>query len=132
MFMERLRLVAVIPAPPEVVYAAWLDPEEHGRFTGGAATCDAKVGGAFTAWDGYIEGRHVLLEPGRRIVQRWRTSEFPEDAPDSKVEILFEPAAEGQTRLVLIHTDIPEDQGAQYQQGWSDHYFEPMKTYFGK
>jgi hypothetical protein len=68
---------------------------------------DGKVGGNFSAWDGYITGRTLELGPGRRILQAWRTSEFPEDAPDSKVEILLLPVPGG-SRLNLIHTEIPE------------------------
>ena len=70
---------------------------EHARFTGGEASIEANVGGAHSAWDGYIWGRIIELEPGRRIVQTWRTSEFPEGSEDSQLEILFEPE-EGEER----------------------------------
>ena len=99
--------------------------------TGNAAKVDGKVGGKFTAWDGYIFGSTLELEPDQRIVQAWRTSEFPEDAPDSRLEILFEEVAEG-TKVTLIHSNMPEDQVDSYRQGWEDFYFRPMKEYFGK
>ena len=54
--------------------------EEHAAFTGAKATCDARVGGIFTAYDGYISGRIVELETGERIVQEWRTTEWPPGA----------------------------------------------------
>ncbi|MBI4202481.1 MAG: SRPBCC domain-containing protein, partial [Chloroflexi bacterium] len=66
---ESIKLSAVIPATPERIYQAWLDSREHAAFTGGAATVEAKVGGRFTAWDGYIQGTIQALEPGRRILQ---------------------------------------------------------------
>ena len=50
--------------------------------TGSPAIVDPEIGGAFEAWDGYISGRTLSLEPGRRIVQSWRTSEFAEDEGD--------------------------------------------------
>lgn len=34
-------------------------------FTGSKATCDAGVGGEFTAWDGYISGKNLELEKGK-------------------------------------------------------------------
>jgi len=34
--------------------------------------------------------------------------------------------------LILIHTDMPEDQVEGYKQGWEDFYFKPMREYFGK
>ena len=99
--------------------------------TGNPANVDGNVGGNFTAWDGYIFGSTLELEPGQRIVQAWRTSEFPDDAPDSRLEILFEEVPGG-TKVTLIHTDMPEDQAGSYRQGWEDFYFKPMKEYFSK
>ena len=125
-------MTAIIPAPPARVYAAWLDSKEHAEFTGGHATIEPGVGGAHTAWDGYISGRHVELVPGKKIVQTWRTSEFPAEAVDSRLELQFEPRGPGgnETTLTLIHTEIPVGQGALYKEGWGEHYFEPMRAYF--
>jgi len=132
MALDSIRLTAIIPASPERVYTAWLDSKEHTEFTGGGATIEARVGGQHTAWDGYIWGRQVELIPGRKIVQTWRTSEFPQDAKDSRLELLFERrgASGAETTLTLIHTEIPVGQGAQYKDGWGEHYFEPMRAYF--
>jgi Activator of Hsp90 ATPase homolog 1-like protein len=113
------------------VYQAWLSGREHARMTGGPATGAAQVGADHSAWDGYIRGRNLELEPGARILQSWRSTEFPDGAPDSILEVLlFEDR--GGTRLVLRHSDLPEGQGAQYREGWVEHYFEPMKRYFRK
>ena len=76
------KLSATIPAKPSEIYKAWLSSKGHSAMTGSAAKATAKVGGKFSAWDGYISGRTLELEPDRRIVQAWRTSEFPDDAPD--------------------------------------------------
>jgi uncharacterized protein YndB with AHSA1/START domain len=126
---DTLHLTLTILGKPETVYRAWLDSNEHSGFTGAAATLDPRVGGQFTAWDGYIEGTFVELDPGRRIAQRWRTTEFPAGSPDSLVEITFE-AVEGGTRLTLHHSEIPEGQGPIYEKGWQDFYFAPMREYF--
>jgi uncharacterized protein YndB with AHSA1/START domain len=127
--LESLELSVILPGPPERIYEAWLDSRHHAAFTGGGAEIEPGVGGAHSAWDGYITGQNLELEPGRRIVQSWRTTEFPEDAAFSRLEILLEPA-EGGTRLTLKHTEIPEGQGEQYEEGWRDYYFEPMLEYF--
>ena len=136
---ESFEVSAVLPAQPEEVYRAWLDSEGHSAFTGAQAEVEPGVGGRFNAWDGYIEGRTLELEPptgaaataGRqlRILQAWRTSEFPDGSPDSRLEILLE-KAHGGTRITLRHSEIPAGQGAEYAQGWADHYFTPMKRYF--
>lgn len=98
--------------------------------TGSPAEVDGEPGGRFSAWDGYIFGSTLELTPNRRIVQAWRTSEFPEDAPDSLLEILLEEGSNG-TTVTLIHSDLPQDQVDSYRQGWLDFYLKPMKAYFG-
>jgi len=128
---NSFNLSIVLPANPETIFNAWLSTEGHTAMTGSPAQVGGNIGGEFTAWDGYISGKTLELEPSRRIVQAWRTSEFPEDAPDSKVDILLE-EVEGGTKLTLTHSDMPEDQVDSYKQGWEDFYFKPMSGYFGK
>ena len=122
---------AVIPATASEIYSAWMSSDGHTAMTGSPANVDGKVGGKFTAWDGYIFGSTLELEPDRRIVQAWRTSEFPDEAPDSHLEIRFEEVAEG-TKVTLTHSNMPVDQVHSYRQGWEDFYFKPMKEYFSK
>src|SRR6266849_5821913 len=129
MATESIQVSGGVRAPPDRIYEAWLDSAEHSAMTGGRATIDANVGGRFTAWDGYIEGATLELEPGRRILQRWRTSEFPPGAADSLVEIRLEPLEEG-TRIIFLHSEIPEGQRTKYEQGWREHYLDPMDRYF--
>lgn len=129
MAKERIQVSTVLPASPGRVYLAWLDAEEHSAFTGGKANVDPVVGGRFSAWDGYIEGMTIEVDPGKRILQTWRTSEFPKGHNDSRLEVGLE-AVNGGTRLTVRHWDIPEGQGQKYKTGWVDHYFEPMKQYF--
>jgi uncharacterized protein YndB with AHSA1/START domain len=119
---------AIIPATPAQVYHAWLSSDEHSRMTGSPASVSDLVGGEFDAWDGYIHGKNLELIPDRRIVQSWRTSEFSDTEPDSRIEVSLEPDGK-QTRLTLKHTGLPPH-GDQYEQGWVESYFEPMKEYF--
>jgi len=118
----------IIPRPPEEVYDAWLDSKQHSKMTGAKASVSAKVGDTFEAWDGYIRGKNLKLETGKRIIQAWRTSEFADDEEDSQIEIIFEPMKQG-TKLILRHTKLPQH-GEIYKQGWVDSYFDPMKEYF--
>ena len=119
----------VIPAAPEAVYHAWLSSEEHAQMSGAPARVSDKVGETFEAWDEYIQGKNLELEPPQRILQLWRTSEFELTDKDSRLEILFAPEGAG-TRVTIRHSDLPEH-GMQYQQGWIDAYFVPMMAYFG-
>jgi activator of HSP90 ATPase len=116
------------PSDADTIYRAWLDSEAHTAMTGGGATASSDIGGTFTAWDGYISGSNLELQPASRIVQTWRTTEFDESAPDSRLEILLEPDGDA-TRVTLRHSNLPAN-GMKYKQGWIDHYLDPMKAYF--
>jgi uncharacterized protein YndB with AHSA1/START domain len=129
MATDSIRLSTVIAADSERLYRAWLDAGEHGAFTGGTASIEPWVGGRHSAFDGYIQGTTLALDEPRLIIQTWRSTEFPEESDDSKLEIRFE-SVPGGTQLTLIHTEIPEGQGEKYRKGWEDFYFKPMKEYF--
>jgi len=129
--MESFTTSTVLPATPKQIYEAWLSSKGHSQMTGSQAEVEGGSGGSFKAWDGYIWGKTLEMEPHRHILQTWRTSEFPDDSPDSHVEIILEEVSAG-TKVTLIHTEIPEGQGESYKQGWDDFYFTPMRAYFSK
>ncbi len=118
-----------LAATPEQVFRAWLSSEGHAAMTGSPASVEPRIGGNFNAWDGYITGKTVELKPYNLIVQAWRTTEFADGDPDSKIEIVLKPVADG-TKLTLFHCDLPEGQAESYESGWEESYFGPMREYF--
>lgn len=118
-----------LPGTPDAIYEAWMSSDGHTAMTGAEAHVDPRVGGAFDAWDGYITGHTLVLEPGRRIVQSWRTSEFTDEHEDSQIEVLLDPTGEG-TRVTIRHTNVPDGQLGYEQGGWQDSYFDPMREHF--
>ncbi len=124
---ETLSLSHVIPSTPQRIFEAWLSSSEHSKMTGAVANIQ---GDTFTAWDGYINGKTLETKPYERIVQTWRTNEFPEGASDSDLVISFS-ATEGGTQVTLEQTNIPDGQREGYEAGWKDFYFTPMTEYFG-
>ncbi|HLP53965.1 MAG TPA: SRPBCC domain-containing protein [Fluviicola sp.] len=123
-----IELSVDFPVMTSVLYKAWLDSEQHTAMTGGEAVVSDKVGDSFTAWDEYISGRNLELVPDTKIRQSWRTADFPEDQPDSELELAFIPTETG-TRIVLRHSNLT-DADEHYKAGWEQHYFEPMAVYF--
>ena len=121
----------VIPASPEEVYEAFMDAKKHSAFTGAKATGDAKVGGEFSAWNGYITGKNLELDKGKRIVQEWITTEWPDGYASSRLEFTF-CKVKGGTELTMVHSNIPAEQADEYKQGWIDNYWDPLKAYFEK
>ncbi len=128
---KTIRQKVTIPADPMKVYEAYMDAEKHAKFTGSKASSDPKVGGEFTAWDGYISGKNLELEPGMRIVQEWRSSDFPEGYAASRLELTLKDA-KGSTELTMVHSGVPVEIAEDIAQGWKDFYWEPMKKYFKK
>ncbi|HEY2664792.1 MAG TPA: SRPBCC domain-containing protein [Candidatus Binataceae bacterium] len=121
--------VAVIPATPVEVYDALVNARKHAAFTGVTATSVRRIGGRFTAWDGYISGRYLALIPGRKIAAEWTTTEWPADYPPSVIEFTFEPIKKG-TRLKMIQSQVPTSQAPNYRTGWRDYYWNPLRAYF--
>lgn len=119
----------VIPATPQAIYDAWLDSDGHTKMTGSPAHATANVGGSFDAWDGYLSGQNLVLEPGKRIVQSWKAKDYTESDGHSKIDITLQ-RVDGGTKITLVHSNVPDNQTG-HQAGWGKHYFEPMKNYFG-
>jgi activator of HSP90 ATPase len=128
---NEFTLVVTINAKAEKFYEAYLSSEGHTALTGSPARVDGTVDGDFTAWDGYIQGMFLELEKNKRIVQAWRTAEFPAEAEDSIVEILLE-EDHGKTKMTINHSNIPEGQADEYKTGWEDFYFKPMREWSEK
>ena len=123
-------LTEIIPASPDEIYDAWLSESGHAAMTGGQpARISPEVGAAFSVWKGYISGRNLALEPGRRILQSWRTTRFTEADADSELEVLLAPVPGG-TRLTLHQRNVPDGHTSYRDGGWQDNYFAPMKRYF--
>ncbi len=124
-----IRQRVAIPAPPAKVYEALVNAKKHAAFTAAEATGEARVGARFTAWDGYISGRHLVLDKGRHIVQEWITTQWPKGATPSRLEIRLEPSGKG-TALTMIHSGVPVSRGASLRDGWRQYYWQPMKAWF--
>ena len=126
-----IKLTAIFPVSAKRLYDSWLSSNSHSSFTPGKAQIEPRNGAHFSIQNGYITGTNLILQPYGRIVQNWRTTDFPEGAPDSKLEILFEKHNSG-TKLTIIHTQLPNGDEKKYEKKWKDNYLKPMKKYFQK
>jgi activator of HSP90 ATPase len=122
----------IIPkVSPKQVYAVYVDPRKHSEFTESKATGKPVVGGKFTAWDKYISGKFVELEEGKRVVQEWTSTDFPEGYPPSMLELTFREVPKG-TEINMVHSNVPKEIADEAADGWTEFYWEPMKKYFKK
>jgi len=127
---KTIRQTVQFGAAPDEVYEALMDQRKHADFTGAKATISRKVGGRFRVWDGYAEGKNIELVPGRRIVQSWRASDWPEGVY-STVRFEFT-RIKGGTRMSFAQSGIPEEFVQDIKKGWKDFYWAPMKGMLDK
>ena len=127
---KTIKQSVTIKASLHDVYEALMDSKKHAEFTGGKAVISRKVGGKFSAFDGYAKGVNLELVPDKKIVQSWRGSDWPEGHYSKATFSLQQ--VEGGTQLTFTQTEVPEDQYESISQGWRDYYWKPMKKMLGK
>jgi activator of HSP90 ATPase len=119
----------VFGAPPHEVYEALMDSKKHSEFTGTKAVISRDIGGKISAYDGYIDGWNVELAPDKKIVQKWRGSDWPENHYSTAVFELKRTKTGG-TALTFIQTGVPNDQFQDISDGWVENYWDKLKDMF--
>jgi len=118
-----------IAAPPEVVFAYFVDPELYSRWKGSTAELDARPGGLYRVLmpsGDRVRGQYVSVEPPHRVVFTWGFEGNNELPPGSStVEITL--VADGDGTIVrLRHERLPTHESReQHAIGWR-HYVERL------
>jgi len=127
---RSIKQTVTIQATPQDVYEALMDSRRHAKFTGGGARISRKVGGRFSVFDGYAEGKNLNLAAGRKIVQTWRAYDWPE-GHFSTVTFALATAGCG-TRLTFTQANVPSKHVQSIRKGWTDFYWKPLKAMLEK
>jgi activator of HSP90 ATPase len=127
---KTIRQSATFKASPHDVYEILMDSKKHTKFTGEKTSISRKIGGKFTAYAGYIEGVNLDLVPGKKIVQSWRGSDWPE-GHYSKVTFSLKKVKPG-TQLTFRQSGVPQEYYKDISQGWRDFYWKPMREMLEK
>jgi uncharacterized protein YndB with AHSA1/START domain len=114
-------------ASPQRVYEALTDAKHFSAFSGLPAEIHNQAGGTFKCFGGQITGRMTELIPGQKIGQTWHVAMWPDDV-SSNVRFALK-AQGGGTRLILDHSDFPEENREHLDAGWPRMYWEPLKKY---
>jgi activator of HSP90 ATPase len=123
---KLIRQSVTFKATPHEIYEMLMDSRKHARFTGAQASISRKVGGTILAYDSYITGTNLELDPDRKIVQAWHASDWPDDHL-SRVTFRLVRVKCG-TRLIFTHRGVPDEHHESIKQGWIDNYWMPMKV----
>ena len=120
----------VMPAPPEVVFDEWLDPEalhewmcpDPVRVLG--VTVEPRVGGVvrFDVDDSgtpvLISGQFLTIERPRLLRFTWSNSNWADPSRASIVNVTFEPSGEDETLMSIEHSLLPTGEFEAFHNGW--------------
>jgi uncharacterized protein YndB with AHSA1/START domain len=130
MSVKTIVQLAVFDAPASRVYGALTDSKQHSEFTGDKAVIDARVGGAFKEYGDYIVGSFLEITPGKKLVQKWRATDWPKGVSSTVTIELQE--KRGITTLHLTQEGVPEAFAEEISQGWHDYYWDRLREYLEK
>ncbi|HEX4331405.1 MAG TPA: SRPBCC domain-containing protein [Usitatibacter sp.] len=140
---ESIHQELYFAATPARVYRALLDASQFAEVIrlGAAArlldapgaapvAIDARVGGAFTLFGGYITGLQLELVADRRIVQAWHEHVWE---PGEFSVARFSLSGQGAgTKVVFDHRGFPDGAGPHLSRGWYANYWDPLKAYLAR
>jgi uncharacterized protein YndB with AHSA1/START domain len=124
--MKDLKKYYIIPAEPELVYAALTNPLTLQAWTGDEAEMSTEPGSEFSLFDGSIVGKNLEFEEGKKLVQQWY---FGEQEEPSIVTIKLHPHKYG-TSAELRHTNIPDYDFNDIAEGWDEAYFGALIEFY--
>jgi len=116
------------PVAPRRLFEIYTDSKKHSAATGAKATVSSKVGAKFTAFDGMISGRNLMVIPNRLIVQAWRAAHWKKTDPDSILVMQFSKTRRG-GRIDLAHANVPKHDHAGVTGGWPKYYWVPWRDH---
>jgi len=114
--------------PPERLFDIYMDSRKHSAATDSRASISRRVGGRFTAHDGWIRGKNLVVVPKRLIVQSWRGADWKKTELDSILILTFS-GARGRARLTMVHANVPERSYAGISRGWNTYYWKPWRAH---
>ena len=137
---EAIHQEPQIPASRARIYRALTDARQFDRMvrlsaavkemaiTPKPVVLEARLGGAFSAFGGYITGRFIELLADELIVQAWRAGGWsPGIYSIARFQLIEQTSG---TKVLFDHTGFPVGQAEHLAQGWHDNYWDPLRALF--
>lgn len=118
-----IKKIYEINAPVAKVWDALVNPETIKKWGGRPLNMDEQVQTEFSLWDGDIHGKNIEVVKEKKLVQEW----FSGDWSKPSIVTFNLQAKDNKTILELEHTDVPDDEVEDVDQGWDDYYLGPIK-----
>lgn len=126
MLMKTIKQHHFINASPEEVFSAIINPFTIELWSGYPAEMEATEGSEFSIFGGDIVGRNIKITENKQLIQEWY---FGDRQEESIVTIDLKPHQLG-TKITLEHTNIPDDELEDFQEGWTQYYWGAIKNFF--
>ena len=121
--MKSIKQTYEINASVDKVWDALVNPKTIDKWGGGPAKMNDQEGFEFEFWGGDIYGKNKEVIKNKKLVQDWFSGKWEKP---SIVTFLLE-SLEDNIKVELIHTDIPDEEADDIEQGWKDYYMIPLK-----
>lgn len=127
--MPQYSVSASFAASPAEVFRALTDARRVRQWSGQSGRVPKTIGGAFSWFDGWVTGRVLAFEEGKRLAMTWAVSEWPDGTPASIVRMTFSGTAK-RTRLRIGHLGLPNArESASHKKGWEEFVFGPLRVH---
>jgi activator of HSP90 ATPase len=124
--MKTIKQKHIVHATPQEVYAALTNAFTIELWSGYPAVMEATEGFEFSIFDGDICGKNIKLVENEMLVQNW----YFGDATDDSIVTINLMWHENGTRITVEHTNVPDDEVEEFEDGWKDYYWGAIKEFF--
>lgn len=117
----------------EEAYQTFVDPARIAAFTRSPPKVfeGAHKGGKFELFGGNVSGEYLELVPGKKVVQSWRLSQWPQ-GHYSTLKIEFDQNDVDHVTVMRVTWDgVPVGQEDVTKRNWTEYYVKSIKQAFG-
>ena len=123
--MKTIIKTYLINSSLEEVWKALTNPKYINAWGGGPAKMDDKVRTKFELWGGDIHGKNIEAIKKKKLVQEWFGGNW-----DNPSIVTFTLTKEKDAiKIELLHTDVPDNEAKDIDEGWKEYYLGPLKKY---
>lgn len=124
MHTESFELSRTVSLTPLEAFHAFADSKALAKLLGQGAS--SKPDGTVHAPQGFVFGRALDVEPGKRLVRSYRATTFADGTEDARAELRFEPVGRGATLVSVHQTGLPQGQADACIALWLERCLDPL------
>lgn len=123
-----LNLEFILPCKPTRAMQLLTDPLLIRQWSGDDAVLEAKPGGRFEMFNGWVIGE-VTACSENELAYTWKPADWTQDIGPTLVRFELSPEEED-TKVVVTHTGFPNEKEMEsHKSGWTDFFFDPLEDY---